>query len=298
MGKHRFVLVPMLKISPGMLLAYQVLDPRPSRQNDVPIKGHARPGGAELYTGMLTPASKKRLIRSINLLVAISRPKKAIHFDSKKEFTFRVNFITLTLPAPQGEVSDSVLKLKSLKPWLESWKDKLPGMSYVWRAERQKNGNLHFHLITDRYIHYKDIRDSWNRCVESLGFITAFEKINGHRHPNSTDVHAVKQIRNLAAYIAKYMSKKETEGQPVQGKVWDCSRNLKAKDVCAWPMSNADSDKFQEIYEAMPYDAFSTDYCGGVRMTEKDMRNWFPEKWIKEYSSYLARIRGNEPPRV
>lgn len=292
MSNDRYTLIPFVKIQPGMIIAYQLLDPRPVVEYERKNVFHSNTEQAQPYTGLLTPTSKKKLIKAINLLVAISQPKRAIHFDSKKEFTFRVNFITLTLPAAQGTVQDKQLKQSALKQWLEYWKDKLPGFSYVWRAERQGNGNLHFHLITNRYIHFKDLRDSWNKRLEPFGFINAFEKANGHRYPNSTDVHAVKAIRNLGAYIAKYMSKTSESPDTIQGKVWDCSTNLKQKDQCAFPMSAADLDSFDRIFTSMPYDSFNTDFCGGVRMTEKEMRKLFPANWVKEYSSYLSRIRG------
>lgn len=283
----------MVKVCPGMVIAYSILDPAPRRSPlEITVHGNAVPGGA-LYTGILTPSSKRKLIKAINLLVAIALPKKAIQFESKKEFTFRVNFITLTLPAPQGSISDKELKQKCLKQWIEYWKGKLPGMSYVWRAERQKNGNLHFHLVTDRYIHYKAIRDTWNDQLASTGLIDAFQAKNGHRHPNSTDVHAVKAIRSLGAYIAKYMSKTESTAQPIEGRVWDCSRNLKQKDACAFPATPGDHEQFAALMEAHAEASFSTEYCGGVRLTEAQAEAELPPQWLDEYHAYLARVRGS-----
>lgn len=288
----RYTVVPMVKIVPGMVLAYSILDPPPRRSPlDIADHKHVPPPRA-LYTGILSASAKKKLVKAINLLIAIAEPKKAIAFDSKKEFMFRVNFITLTLPAPQGTVSDKELKQKCLKQWLEYWKDQLPGMSYVWRAERQKNGNLHFHLVTDRYIHYKAIRDTWNRCLKPTGLIDAFQAKHGHPHPNSTDVHAVKNVRNLGAYIAKYMSKTESTAQPIEGRVWDCSKNLKVKDVCAFPASANDYDKIQELMNAHVNTAFTTEHCGGVRLTEAEMNAELPPQWLCEYMAYLARIKG------
>lgn len=288
----RYTVVPMVKVCPGMVIAYSILDPPPRRSPlEITVHGNAVPGGA-LYTGILSPSAKKKLIKAINLLVAISLPKKAIHFDTKKEFSFRVNFITLTLPAPQGQLSDKELKQKCLKQWIEYWKDRIPGLSYVWRAERQKNGNLHFHILTDQYIHYKQLRDSWNRSLASTGLINAFEARHGHRHPNSTDVHAVKQIRNLAAYIAKYMSKTEDTANPIDGRVWDCSRNLKRKDACAFPMAVTDIDAFNELSLLDNRRSFSTDFCAGVRLSEKEMQVELPATWREEYQAYLERIRG------
>ena len=282
----------MVKIQPGMVLAYSLLDPHPVREDARINQFHGNAVARTQYEGILSPSAKKKLIKAINLLVAIALPKKAIDFQSGKEFSFRVNFITLTLPAPQGSVKDKELKQIALKQWIEYWRDHKPGMSYVWRAERQENGNLHFHIITDRFIHYKEIRDTWNKRLSVWHFIDDFEKKHHHRFPNSTDVHSVQRIRNLGAYIAKYMSKKETTAQTIDGKVWDCSKNLKSKDNCSFPAGGRDLDAFERIYTAGGPDAFSTDFCGGVRMTEKQMHKHFPAEWCTEYSGYLQRIRG------
>lgn len=274
-----------------MLIAYDQLDPPPHRSSSsLATVGDNKPL-VKAYTGQMTASAKKRLIRAINLLIAISKRKKAIHFDTKKEFWFRVNFITLTLPSPQGSVSDKELKKKCLKPFLEYWQDKHSEFTYVWRAERQGNGNLHFHLLSNTYLHYQFIRDVWNSKLNLLGFIDEFQKNHHHSNPNSTDVHAVTQIRHLAAYMAKYMAKKEEEGQTIEGRLWDCSARLKTRLKCAWPMSNADADIFEQIFKKSGKKSFATDHCGGVRLSEPEMHELFPDKWKSEYSAYLEKIR-------
>jgi len=138
------------------------------------------------YEGLLNLSSIKRLKRAIDLIIAISKEKEATNFKTGQLFKFKVNFITLTLPAMQGSITDKEIKRECLDVWLKSAKRVFKLNSYVWRAERQKNGNLHFHLITDCYMPFDQLRDSWNNRLERLGFITAFEKSHGHRHPNQS----------------------------------------------------------------------------------------------------------------
>jgi hypothetical protein len=290
--RDRYVLVPVVKIQPGLLLHYTILDPPPSRKKTLQDLGARKSTARKMYTGLLSVSAKKKLIRAINLLVAISLPKKAIHFQSGKEFSFRVNFVTLTLPAPQADVTDKQLKEKCLKRWIEFWKDKRPGFAYVWRAERQGNGNLHFHLITNQYIHFKEIRESWNKTLSQFHFIDDFQKRYRHRCPNSTDVHAVRQIRNLGAYIAKYMSKGEGTAQPIEGKVWDCSSNLSSKDRCDFVPNNRELDVITALFRIQDLQHFETDHCIGVKMNESEMHRYLPLPWKKRYSEYLARVRG------
>jgi len=101
----------------------------------------------------------------------------------------------------------------------------------------------------------------------------------------------VKHVRNLGAYIAKYMSKTESKAQPIEGRVWDCSKNLKQKDACAFPASGGDYDALQGLMDAHTAQAFTTEHCGGVRLTEEQMAAELPPTWLVEWFAYLARIR-------
>lgn len=294
--------IPIFRISPGGVYMYSMWDPpyipdhsdnaRRSRSSQLdatsatPTLPHPKN-----YPGRMTPTSRRSLIRAINLLVAIALPKKAVHFQSGREFTFRVNFITLTLPASQGAVTDKELKRGPLKNWLRYWSREARGMSYVWRAERQANGNLHIHITTDRYILYSDIRDTWNNRLDALGFIDSFEAKHHHRHPNSTDVHAVAHVRNLANYIAKYMSKQDREPDGIEGRVWDCSANLKADIRCEYAVDHDIAQLFQRLQEQYPHRTWSTEWAGGIRLSEEEMKHALPDSFMRDYEAYLQQVR-------
>lgn len=44
-----------------------------------------------------------------------------------------------------------------------------------------------------------------------------FKDTFGHTDPNSTDVHAVYKVKNIAAYISKYMSKDADKATTIKG---------------------------------------------------------------------------------
>ena len=114
--------------------------------------------------------------------------------------------------------------------------------NYVWRLEFQKNGNVHYHIVTDCYTDFHIVQKVWNRCQEKLGYVTAYQKkhvlmslndyVNAYsnngevpfetlkyryakgrslewRVPNSTDVKSVSSGKKISFYISKYFSKKE-----------------------------------------------------------------------------------------
>ena len=236
----QYVLVPILQIRPGLLLTYDIIDPRPYREKSLSSINHNDVAKLKTYSGLITKGSAKRLRKAINILISLSEWKEATNFKSGEIFKFKINFITLTLPSNQAPISDNDLKKHCLQPWLKYWRRKTKGMSYVWRAERQRNGNLHFHICTDRYIYYKDIRDYWNNLLDKFHFINSYHDKHSSltfsaylqlypvslkqpmstrrsafdygystnwRSPNSTDVHSIEKIQDLAGYLVKYMAK-------------------------------------------------------------------------------------------
>jgi len=322
-----------------MLLAYDILDPRhyrPPNPTGLFIKQHQKEllehglvtNASLAYSGLITKGSAKRLRKAINILISLSEWKTAKHFKSGVEFKFKINFITLTLPSPQGSTSDNDLKKYCLQPWLKYWRRKTKGMSYVWRAERQKNGNLHFHICTDRYIYYKNIRDTWNKALNKYDFINAYQQkhinislsqylqlypptaknplskrtssynfgvFSNWRSPNSTDVHSINQIEDLAGYLVKYMAKLDPLEQKIEGRVWDASTNIKKASYCTTTIS---SDINNELHELSSNDSnrqFKADRCTGMFIKSTDFEKSLPPAISKTYQSYLKELRKIQP---
>lgn len=162
----------------------------------------------------------------------------------------KVVFATLTLPSAQCH-SDTEIKSKCLNQLLTELRSVYGRLLYVWKAERQKNGNLHFHLLLNRYIPSRELRDRWNRILSKLGYIDAFEAKHGHRDPNSTDIHSLyrdkktgKRVVSVVSYMAKYMSK---EGDTIEGRYWYASKELSAIDKIT--LCSPDIDDKTPIFE-------------------------------------------------
>lgn len=161
------------------------------------------------HAGIISRKAAKKIELALTWLLYCSVPKTVTCNATNKKFSFRINFITLTLPAEQVH-SDQVIKDVALNSFLDLIRKTHDVVNYIWRAEAQANGNIHFHLVTDKYIHYNYIRNSWNNCIEKLGYVSAFEFKFKHRNPNSTDIHSVKHVKKLTAYLSKYFSKQRS----------------------------------------------------------------------------------------
>lgn len=184
------------------------------------------------HKNKLSPKSINRIKTAINWLVVSAKDKKVYNKHSGKYFNFKVNLITLTLPDTTNKISDNEFKKNLLHPFLVYMKKYYGLKNYVWKVEFQKNGKLHLHITTDTFISLYILRDYWNKLLEKNNYLEDFKKKHKHNNPNSTDIHAVWKVKNLGAYIAKYLSKNEETEEVINGRIWGCNYELSDKNKC------------------------------------------------------------------
>lgn len=177
------------------------------------------------FNGFMSSKTKSHVSKFLNTWIdsifAINKDCKSFGLSSRISLTF----ITLTLASEQKH-SDNEIKRTLLIPYIQFLQTKYNVINYFWRAEAQKNGNIHFHLIVDQYINYKELCSTWNTFQNKLGYVDAFYVKYNHTNPNSTDIHSFKKIGNVAAYVVKYCCK--TEGyRKIEGRIWGCSDLLR-----------------------------------------------------------------------
>jgi hypothetical protein len=269
---------------------------------------------------VMTKSAKKRVKKYLDLwfnsILAVTGASK----NPRRSYARFLTFITLTLPSIQSH-DDQFVKRYILQPFLANLVRLYNVGEYLWKAELQNNGNIHFHVLIDQYIHWAELRTRWNYALQPYGYISNYtekrlleapieidfltklprhdtinrihpyinslssalmsrpeipdsqkaciERFSGYLrkikenfsvqdvisriqadhasgfcNPNSTDIHAPHKIRNLCAYVTKYVCKKESKRiirpavcgsqnsdiATIQGRVWGCSdglRNLK-----------------------------------------------------------------------
>lgn len=178
------------------------------------------------HGGTLSNKAINKMKNAINWMLCQAKQKDVYHKEMDRWFKFKVNFITLTLPDTAQTINDEDFKTKLVGPFLAYMRKYYKLNHYVWKLEFQGNGKLHLHLVTDTFIHWQKIRKSWNTILGHNNYLTDFYKKFGHADPNSTDVHSVKKIRDLAGYLCKYMSKQSADLAKVKGRIWGCSEAL------------------------------------------------------------------------
>lgn len=180
------------------------------------------------HNGILSDKSTGKIRNAVNWLVQCAGEKRVYSKTEKKNFKFKVAFITLTLPDTDTPIGGKDLQQKLLNPFLTYFRKYSNLKNYVWKLEFQENGKLHVHITIDTFIHWRDIRTRWNSLLDKNGWLNKFARDHGHKDPNSTDVHAVYKVKDIAAYISKYMSKALSTKGDFTGRIWGCSYELSA----------------------------------------------------------------------
>ena len=149
-----------------------------------------------------TPKARKTIRRAVACGLVTFKGFLTLTFDPK-----------LSQLDESGKVEQSWAKLEfkrfmnSIKKILDR-KSETKGdkpFSYIWVAEVQKNGNIHFHILVDRFIPVKWLVKVWNQSSNSLNII-----------PLKDQIHAVN-------YMLKYMKKGNC---PIEGKRYGMTQDL------------------------------------------------------------------------
>lgn len=202
------------------------------------------------YNGFLSKKTAREVTKRISNLLEIAKAGGRT-----------VTFTTLTLPSIQVH-SDEFIRRYLLGDFLRLIKQKYSVVNYIWKAEAQNNGNIHFHILadaylpntvsefipdTDVYLETGEINKLWNAILDRYGYIDnyrflmfknynegkikaeklAFQVYNMWSQPNSTDVHALKSKTKPEAYINKYIAKPEPNKRKITGRLVGCSDTLK-----------------------------------------------------------------------
>lgn len=208
----------------------------------------------------LSGHSVKRLRKAINFMIYTTTEKQIFGkkvITKNQEYTteyekaekyqkpvsHKLSMITLTLPSAQIH-SDEKIKARCLHQFLNEIQKSYKCRDYIWKAEKQENTNIHFHILINQYIHHAKIKTIWNRITGKLGYVQNYSdkqreyysegfKISDNpkdkrsraqqfkayqkgieenwTQPNSTDIHALYKVKNAGAYLTKYLAKGVTK---------------------------------------------------------------------------------------
>jgi len=310
--------IPFITIHPDKINIYN----RVEDQNK--IKKYNRfenlNGEVNDYKNKISINSRRKISKSVDYLLLFAQGGKLPNSLHGKLLKFKISFITLTLPSQQCH-TDNEIKNKCLNQFIIELKRFYHVKNYIWRAEKQQNGNIHFHILTDKFIPWSEIRDRWNRIIEKLGYVSKYRDnlkkfhsggfqvrqdllkfwslesqkkayMNGIKNnwnnPNSTDIHSLKNINNAKKYLISYITKEE-QNKGLKNRVWGCNyelSNLKGDiEICDNEIKNEIDKLFKDLtIHRYISDHFSVLYFNNLSFLYKNYNLLF-----QLFSNYLIK---------
>jgi hypothetical protein len=183
----------------------QAIDPR---TNKPPLRNKHTLKSFSKRNETTSKQSISRLKQAVNWMILFSEKKRVYSKKENKNFSFRIAFVTLTLSAAQMH-SDTEIKEHLLQPFLY-WLNRYYKASYIWKAETQLNGNIHFHLTIDTFVHWKSIRAKWNQLLAKHNYCKVYQDGTNDKGNAATEIKAAKNENQICKYLADYIGKKNT----------------------------------------------------------------------------------------
>lgn len=306
--KNELTVIPKIKIHPTKIITYNEYhysnfnkSRERSKTNDGGMDSVGIDGKMKLVpynskfinskrssNGNLSQQSKKKLLLAIDYMLFLNSKSQKGKYFSGSDFGRNIGFVTLTLPSKQLH-TDLEIKNQCLNQFLIELTKYHGVRSYIWRAEYQANGNIHFHILINRFIFFKHLQIRWNRIIEKLAYITGYRQEQQQFHsqgfqlrtelltkwnaekqkkaylkgvsdnwsnPNSTDIHKVDKVLNIKAYISKYVTKKAEQIPPYPFSIEKHRDNIGKVWSCSVIFQNlrgADSEIDGEIEEQLKH---------------------------------------------
>lgn len=222
-----------------MIIYDKYIGPRGNREQGKLRAENMKEQRKKAYKGQLSKGGKKRLERAIYTLTKATKKRKLYNPVCKAMVSHHLSFLTLTVSDSTTNYTSREVQATCLRPFLD-WLVKTHQVKlYIWKAELQKRGQVHYHIIFPNLIPYWEIKNKWNYLQLKAGYLEGYFEKYGSYSPNSVDIHSMYKVKDAAAYLAKYMTKavksksnKCADNAPsdvvMDGKVWDCSSILKS----------------------------------------------------------------------
>lgn len=257
----------------------------------------------------ISHATVQKIQQRCNVLNLLGVDKK-VQLPSGQVIEGRLSFITLTLCSAQVNTDQFITK-NLLSPFLDLCRKKQLFRNYVWRAEKQKNGNIHYHIVTDSLVDYRVVYHFWRLQLDRMGYLQVYTNkfsamsfleycnLKGHkntdketlrrrynkgssqgwRNPNCTDVKYIQSESGVAKYISKYVSKDDNSENIVTGRIWGCSQEVTAALV----ELKGNQDFNRMAYElgrfTLKKEEILGDFHTYLKFSFKSLKCWFRWLW-------------------
>jgi hypothetical protein len=279
--------IPVIQVRGSSLLLYDEPARLYSFGKSVRRQLNMRKQAKAAYSGGMSQGNRKRLAKAVTIMSQAIKPVWITNPVTKRLHYHKFSFITLTVANSENFTARQGYDLL-LNHFLD-WMTRTVGAenpaakTYIWKAELQKRGQIHYHITTPAFIHWRLIRNKWNELQHKAGLLDDYAKEHGHFDPNGTDVHDTRSVKHADRYLLKEL------GKTVSAVQLEAMRELKAK----LKDQEVTADEYREQLEAIKAEKWKT--VGKVWGCSQDLAgvNYFTlevtrahenliEQWIQE----------------
>lgn len=279
------------------------------------IRGHRSefmkpPPQQNKHHGIVSIKAASKIKKAVYWLHELANKKHLPGTRHKATVLFKSAFITLTLPSTQVH-DDKFLQKELLEKFLDYLRKNCRVKNYIWRTEVQANGNLHWHIIIDKYIHHSSIRAKWISLLKPLSYIDEYAKNNpllfskdekdfSSVNPPCTEIKSVQNKGQLARYCSKEMSKPTTYKsaqlqeirRAVECRLWGCNVFLsKIKGACEMLIFEV-ADEYKKLCEMFKERVFTQDFFEVIAVRTDQ---WWNQGFVfleTIYLNHMMKLRG------
>lgn len=212
---------------------------------------HIRSG--KLFVEGLTNKGKAKIQKAARVLERVHE-----HEPNLKAYC---SMITLTYGKDYPEDHESK---KHLNMFLKRLKRLHVNCKYVWVAEKQKRGAIHYHILTPYFTPKEWVNNAWNDIVSK------WQDSSGHTQ--QTLLPNVIKVNSAGSYLAKYLSK---EGHRIGGNGYNIDQQTRAlmkDEAIHFEKETADLENVNSIV------------CSLIDKISLEDRKWF--EWESNYTGY------------
>lgn len=310
--------IPHVAIHPSSINLYSTVEWY-ERKRFTPKHNHLIESDKK-HNGKVSGIAGRKITKAVDYLLFMANDKILPSKIHGKVFKFKIAFITLTLPSPQVH-PDNVIKEQCLNQFLVEVRKKYNVVNYIWRAEKQKNGSIHFHILLDKFLPWSELRDLWNRIVNKLGYVERYRdsmrafhsggfrvrenllkswdyksqvnayqagKANDWSSPNSTDIHSIKKVGDVRKYVMKYTSKDDVNGV-IEGRIWGCNFELSNIKGAVEIADAALSSEIAFLCSKFPDKVYKSEYFSVIHVSVQELYNLNCVELFKLFSQFLIQ---------
>lgn len=116
-------------------------------------------------------------------------------------------------------------------------------------------------------------------------------KEHGHANANSTDVHKVYKIRNISGYLHKELCKTLQNNIATNGKLWDCSQNLKGQNYYTIQFDTTHEKILAKIASRTYINEFTGDQFTVLKGPKELSKMMLTKDEREAYAKWIMQIR-------